>query len=53
MTEEVFGKLNLDELNNWTPQIAVVAWELVLSFHDVFELDGNKLGCTSAVEHEI
>ena len=27
--------------------------ELVLSFHNVFMLDGNELGCTSAVEHEI
>ena len=25
----------------------------MLSFHDVFALDGNKLSCTSMVEHEI
>ena len=25
----------------------------MLSFHDVFTLDGNELGCTSVVEHEI
>ena len=25
----------------------------MLAFHDVFVLDGNELGCTSAVEHEI
>ena len=25
----------------------------MLAFHDAFALDGNKLGCTSVVEHEI
>ena len=25
----------------------------MLAFHDVFALDSNELGCTSAVEHEI
>ena len=25
----------------------------MLAFHDVFALDGNELGCTSIVEHEI
>ena len=27
--------------------------ELVLAYHDVFVLEGNELGCTSAIEHEI
>ena len=27
--------------------------ELVLAYHDVFELENNELGCTSAIEHEI
>ena len=27
--------------------------ELVLAYHDVFTLESNKLGCTSAIEHEI
>ena len=27
--------------------------ELVLAYHDVFALEGNELGCTSAIEHEI
>ena len=25
----------------------------MLSFHDIFALDGNDLGCTSAVEYKI
>ena len=27
--------------------------ELVLAYHDVFVLESNKFGCTSAIEHEI
>ena len=27
--------------------------ELVLAYHDVFALEGNELGCTSAIEYEI
>ena len=27
--------------------------ELVLAYHDIFALEGNELGCTSAIEHEI
>ena len=30
-----------------------MAWELVLACHDIFALEGNERGCTSAVEHEI
>ena len=30
-----------------------MAWDLVLAFHDIFVLEGNELGCTSVVEHEI
>ena len=26
---------------------------LVLAYHDVFALESNELGCTSAIEHEI
>ena len=32
---------------------AVAARELVLAYHDVFTLESNELGCTSAIEHEI
>ena len=31
----------------------MVARELVLTYHDVFTLESNELGCTSAIEHEI
>ena len=31
----------------------MAASDLMLAFHDVFALDGNKPGCTSTVEHEI
>ena len=27
--------------------------EFILAFHDIFVLDENKLGCMSAIEHEI
>ena len=51
--KKLLEKLNLDGLSNWTPWNAAVAQELVLAFHNVFVLDGNELGCTSMVEHEI
>ena len=51
--EKLLEKLNLDSFSNWTPQNAVAAKELVLAFHDIFALDGNKLSCMSAIEHEI
>ena len=31
----------------------MVVKELVLAYHDVFALENNELGCTSAIEHEI
>ena len=52
--QEIFlKKLNLDGLSNCTPRNVAAAKELVLVFHDIFTLDGNELGCTSAIEHEI
>ena len=51
--EKLLEKLNLDRLAHWFPENAVAARELVLAFHDVFALDSNELGCTSAIEHEI
>ena len=30
-----------------------MARDLVLAYHDVFALESNELGCTSAIEHEI
>ena len=51
--EKLLEKLNLDGLAHWSPENAVAARELVLAYHDVFALESNELGCTSAIEHEI
>ena len=51
--EKFLEKLNLDGLAHWSPENAAVARELVLAYHDVFALESNELGCTSAIEHEI
>ena len=51
--EKLLEKLNLDGLAHWSPRNAAVARELVLAYHDVFALESNELGCTSAIEHEI
>ena len=51
--EELLEKLNLDGLAHWSPRNAVVARELVLAYHNVFTLESNELGCTSAIKHEI
>ena len=51
--EKLLEKLNLDGLAHWSPRNVVAVRELVLAYHDVFILESNKLGCTSAIEHEI
>ena len=51
--EKLLEKLNLDGLAHWSLMNAVVARELVLAYHDVFTLESNDLGCTSAIEHKI
>ena len=51
--EKLLEKLNLDRLAHWSPENAVAVRELVLAYHDVFTLESNELGCTSAIEHEI
>ena len=51
--EKLLEKLNLDGLAHWSPGNAAAVRELVFAYHDVFTLEGNKLGCTSAIEHEI
>ena len=51
--ENLLEKLDLDGLSNWTPQNAAATLDLILAFHDIFALEGNELGCTSAIEHEI
>ena len=51
--EKLLEKLDLDGLAHWPPENAVAVRELVLAYHDVFALESNELGCTSAIEHEI
>ena len=51
--QKLLEKLNLDGLAHWSPGNAVAVRELVLAYHDVFALESNELGCTSAIEHEI
>ena len=51
--EKLLKKLNLDGLAHWSPENAVAVRELVLAYHDVFVLESNELGCTSAIEHKI
>ena len=51
--EKLLEKLNLDGLAHWSPKNVVAVRELVLAYHDVFALESNELGCTSAIEHKI
>ena len=51
--EKLLEKLNLDGLAHWSLRNATAARELVLAYHNVFALESNELGCTSAIEHEI
>ena len=51
--QKLLERLNLDGLAHWSPGNAVAVRELVLAYHDTFALEGNELGCTSAIEHEI
>ena len=51
--QKLLQKLNLNGLAHWSPRNVVAARELVLAYHDVFMLECNDLGCTSAIEHEI
>ena len=51
--EKLLEKLNLEGLAHWSLSNAAMARELVLDYHDVFTLESNELGCTSAIEHEI
>ena len=51
--EKLLEKLNLDGLAHWSLRNAAAMRELVLAYHDVFALESNELGCTSAIEHVI
>ena len=51
--EKLLEKLNLDGLAYWSLRNAVAARESVLAYHNIFALESNELGCTSAIKHEI
>ena len=51
--QKLLEKLNLDGLAHWSLRNATAARELVLAYHDVFALESNELGFTSAIKHEI
>ena len=51
--EKLLEKLNLDGLAHWSLRNAAAVQELVLAYHDIFVLENNELGCTSAIKHEI
>ena len=51
--QKLLEKLNLDGLAHWSRGNAVAVRKLVLAYHDVFTLEGNELGCTSAIKHKI
>ena len=46
--DKLLEKLNLNGLSEWTPRNATIAREFLLSYHDAFALEPDKLGCTSA-----
>ena len=50
---KLLDKLNLDDLCQWFPGNMAIVRELLLSYHDIFALEPNELGCTSTIEHEI
>ena len=52
--QEMFmNKLNLNGLSEWSPCNATILRELLFFYHNIFALEPNELGCTSAIEHEI
>ena len=43
----------LDELAQWTPELAQKFEQMLMEYHDIFSLDKNEMGCTDAAEHII
>ena len=43
----------LDQLADWTPELAQKFERLLMEYHDIFSLDKNEIGCTDAAEHMI
>ena len=49
----MMDKLNLDGLSEWSPHNAAIVRELLCFYHNIFVLEPNELGFTSAIKHEI
>ena len=43
----------LDELTQWTPELARKFEQMLMEYHDIFSLDKNKIGCTDVAKHII
>ena len=43
----------LDELAQWTLELARKFEQMLMEYHDIFSLDKNEIGCTDAAEHII
>ena len=43
----------LDELAQWTPELAQKFEQMLMEYHDIFSLDKNEIMCTDMVEHII
>ena len=43
----------LDQLADWTPELARKFEQLLMEYHDIFSLDKNEIGCTDTAEHII
>ena len=43
----------LDQLADWTPELARKFEQQLMEYHDIFSLDKNEMGCTDAAEHII
>ena len=43
----------LDELAQWTPELAQKFKQMLMEYHDIFSLDKNEIGCTNTAKHII
>ena len=43
----------LDELAQWTSELAQKFEQMLMEYDDIFSLDKNEIGCTDAAEHII
>ena len=43
----------LDELAQWTPELAQKFEQMLMEYHDIFSLHKNEIGCMDAAKHII